>query len=155
MDTARPLQKDVARRLAQAEAACATRGARLTDIRRDVLSLILEADSPIGGYALLDRLRTIRPSAVPPTVYRALDFLLAQGLIHKVERLNAYIGCIEADAHGHPVQFLICQRCGSATEIEDAAVARAVTAAATRTGFRPVHTTVEVEGICAACLARS
>jgi Fur family zinc uptake transcriptional regulator len=157
--------------LDQAAAACMRRGAQLTELRRQVLRLVLEADQPVGAYALLDRLKESRAGAAPPTVYRALDFLLEQGLIHKVERLNAYVGCVEAPGHdhargahghgaaggggghGHPHQFLICGRCGATTEISDAAVMAALSAAAAREGFALHRATVEAEGICARCAA--
>lgn len=145
--------------LEAAEAACTLRGARLTELRREVLRLVLEAGQPVGAYALLDRLRAGRAGAAPPTVYRALDFLLEQGLIHKVERLNAFIACSDAHdhaphaghGHAHPHQFFICGRCGDATEIADAAIAAAIAEAARAIGFRPRGATVEVEGLCAAC----
>jgi len=138
-------------RLARAEAACARRGARLTDVRRTVLKLILEAQEPIGAYALLDRLKHQSGHGKPPTIYRALDFLLAQGLIHRIERLNAFVGCHEEANHPHPVQFLICGTCGSVTEFEDAAVARAVAAAAGQHDFKVARSIVEVEGQCGPC----
>lgn len=133
---------------------CAARGAQLTPLRRQVLRLVLAAEQPMGAYALLDRLRDERGVAAPPTVYRALDFLLEQGLIHKLERLNAFLPCIEAGhAHGHdhPHQFLICKRCGATAELTDHAVAHALDAAAARAGFKPERMTVEVEGVCARC----
>ncbi len=147
--------------LDRAAAACARRGAQLTALRRQVLRLVLEAEQPVGAYALLDRLKATRAGAAPPTVYRALDFLLEQGLIHKVERLNAFIGCAEAPdgtGHGHdpaegghPHQFLICGRCGTTTEISDPGVTAALAAAAARAGFTLHHATVEAEGVCARC----
>jgi Fur family transcriptional regulator, zinc uptake regulator len=137
-------------RLDEAAAACAGRGAQLTALRRHVLSLILEADGPLTAYQLLDRLRAARKGAAPPTIYRALDFLLAQRLIHKVERLNAFIPCSES-GHEHPAQFLICRQCGTVTEIEDSATASALEHAAERKGFHPLTTVVEIEGTCAAC----
>lgn len=144
--------------LKEAEAACLRRGATLTPLRRQVLELVLDADAPIGAYALLDRLKATRPGAAPPTVYRALDFLLEQGLIHKLERLNAYIGCTDAghgQAHGHhhPHQFLICRTCGATVEMTDRGVAHAIEAAARRAGFALAEATVEIEGTCARCLA--
>ena len=144
--------------LREAEEACLRRGAKLTPLRRQVLELILAAESPVGAYALLDRLKADRPGAAPPTVYRALDFLLEQGLIHKLERLNAFIGCVEAGHghahdHGHPHQFLICRRCGATVEISDHAVAHAIAEAATRAGFTAAEATVEIEGVCARCAA--
>jgi Fur family zinc uptake transcriptional regulator len=126
------------------------RGARLTALRRQVLSLILEASGPLTAYQLLDRLKETRKGAVPPTVYRALDFLLAQRLIHKVERLNAFIACIES-GHPHPAQFLICGECGTVIEIEDQAAARALEHAAEQQGFHARNAVVEIEGTCAAC----
>jgi Fur family zinc uptake transcriptional regulator len=125
-------------------------GARLTELRRQVLSLILAADGPLTAYQMLDRLKVMRKGAVPPTVYRALDFLLAQRLIHKVERLNAFIACLEG-GHPHPAQFLICGECGTVTEIEDCAAAEALEHAAEQQGFHARNTVVEIEGTCAAC----
>jgi Fur family zinc uptake transcriptional regulator len=143
--------------LADAAAACERRGARLTDVRRDVLGLILDSPEPTGAYDLLERLRARRMGAAPPTVYRALDFLLAQRLIHRIERLAAFVGCLDAHAHEaghhHAAQFLICRGCGRVIEIEDAALAAALAAAARRAGFAVERTTVEAEGMCAACAA--
>jgi Fur family zinc uptake transcriptional regulator len=146
------------RALQEAEKACLRRGAQLTPLRRQVLALVLDAEAPVGAYALLDRLKASRPGAAPPTVYRALDFLLEHGLIHKVERLNAYIGCADAGhghghEHDHPHQFLICRRCGATAEIADHAVAHAIEAAARRAGFAIAEATVEIEGTCARCAA--
>src|SRR4051794_24338351 len=98
--------------LEHAAALCTSRGARLTELRRLVLGLVLESGAPIGAYELLDRLRGHRNGAAPPTVYRALDFLLAQGVIHRLERLSAYVSCLGTDAHEHRAQFLICGGCG-------------------------------------------
>ena len=79
--------------LDRAAASCQGRGAQLTELRRQVLRLVLSSPHPVGAYALLDQLRAARPGAAPPTVYRALDFLQEQGLVHRVERLNAFVGC--------------------------------------------------------------
>jgi Fur family zinc uptake transcriptional regulator len=142
-----------------ADAACATHGARLTPLRRQVLGLVLESDQPIGAYALLDRLKESRRGAAPPTVYRALEFLLGHGFVHKVERLNAFIGCHSAALghehhdhdHAHTVQFLICGKCGRVQELEDESVRSALAKAASRAGFAPGRMTVEVEGVCRDC----
>lgn len=145
-----------ARRLDLAEAACAAQGGKLTGIRRSVLALIIGAGGPVGAYALLDQLKTERANAAPVTVYRALDFLMKHGLIHKIERLNSFVACAEAsehDHHAHSVQFLICRTCGSVAEMEDCGIASAVSEAADKTGFRPDHATVEVEGTCGRCAA--
>ena len=112
---------------------------------------MLQAGEPIGAYALLDRLKDRSGQGKPPTVYRALDFLLGQGLIHRVERLNAFVGCHEEAGHPHPVQFLICGDCGAVAEFEDAAVGCAVAEIAGRSGFVVRRAIVEVEGLCAEC----
>jgi Fur family transcriptional regulator, zinc uptake regulator len=140
----------IAMQLNQAARACARAGAQLTDLRRSVLALILEAKGPVTAYELLDRLKKTHKGAVPPTIYRALDFLMAQRLIHKLERLNAFIPCAET-GHQHVAQFLICRQCGAVAEIEDRAAARALEHAAEREGFRPRDTVVEIEGTCADC----
>jgi len=137
--------------LEEAAEACSQQGAQLTELRRSVLALILEAGSPSTAYQLLDRLKETRKGAVPPTIYRALDFLMEQRLIHKVERLNAFIPCTEAGHHHHAVQFLICRKCGTVAEIEDRAVSEALEHAAEREGFHPGHAMVELDGTCAAC----
>jgi Fur family transcriptional regulator, zinc uptake regulator len=138
-------------RLTAAATACARNGAQLTELRRDVLALILGAEGPVTAYQLLDRLRERRRGAVPPTVYRALDFLLAQKLIHRVESLNAFVPCSGGGAHVHAAQFLICARCGAVEELEEAAVTTALQRAAREHGFRPQSMLVEVTGLCAAC----
>jgi Fur family zinc uptake transcriptional regulator len=140
--------------LSHAGQICAGRGARLTDLRRQVLGLILDADGPTGAYDLLERLRGTRRTAAPPTVYRALDFLLEQGLIHRVERLSAFVGCVSHGAaqHGHAAQFLICRRCGRVTELDDHVLVHALAEAAARAGFSVGSATIEAEGLCAVCL---
>ena len=142
---------EIAGLLDRADAICARRGARLTSLRRLVLGLILEGDGPTGAYDLLDRLKARRKGAAPPTVYRALEFLLAQGLIHRVERLSAFVGCVAHDEHDHAAQFLVCRGCGRVTELEDAEVVQALRAAAQRAGFHIQGATIEAEGRCAGC----
>jgi Fur family transcriptional regulator, zinc uptake regulator len=141
----------IAAQLEEAALTCAREGGELTELRRQVLGLILEAEGPLTAYQLLDRLRAKRRGAVPPTIYRALDFLLARRLIHKVESLNAFVPCIEPAHDGHQAQFLICRSCGAVTELEDDDVAAALARAAARQGFLPASALIEVSGECAAC----
>lgn len=140
----------VAHALAAAEAECRRRGARLTDVRRRVLELVWASHAPIGAYVVLETLGREGWSAAPPTVYRALDFLLAHGLVHRIERLNAYVGCTRPGAP-HAGQFLLCTQCGAAAELDDESITRAVAAAAARLGFTITGQTVEAEGLCPAC----
>ncbi len=157
MDQAAGVSGPTRQAVARAEALCAARGVRLTALRRDVLGLVLDADTPTGAYEILDRLRQSRGGAAPPSVYRALDFLCAQGLVHRVARLAAFVGCV-ADAaphaHAHAEQFLICRGCGQTIELADPALTAALTAAARRHGFAITAITIEAEGRCAACAGR-
>jgi Fur family zinc uptake transcriptional regulator len=147
-------------KLDHAAALCERRGIRLTELRRIVLGLILDAEGPTGAYDLLERLRSHRGASAPPTVYRALDFLQEQGFVHRIERLSAFVGCIDAGAHEgeghdhhHAAQFLICRTCGQATEIEDHGLAHALVHAAEAVGFKVAGATIEAEGTCAKCRA--
>jgi len=136
--------------LAAAELFCQARGARLTPIRRRVLELVWASHEPVGAYGLLDRLAAEGGKAVPPTVYRALDFLMEHGLVHRLERLNAYVGC--AHRHGpHAAQFLICTGCGRVAELDDPDIGAALTGSAQSRGFSITRQTVEAEGICSDC----
>lgn len=142
-------------RLARAALLCEGRGQKLTDLRRQVLGLILDSAAPAGAYDLLERLRAHRGAAAPPTVYRALEFLQEQGFVHRIERLSAFVGCIDTDEHGHhhAAQFLICRACGRVTEIEDHRLAHALADAARAIGFTVSGATIEAEGTCAGCAA--
>jgi Fur family zinc uptake transcriptional regulator len=165
--TASAFTPETERLLDQAEAFCTGRQLRLTDQRRQVLGLILDNPHPSGAYDLLDRLRVEGRPAAPPTVYRALEFLTAQGLVHKIERLSAFVGCshmlhpVGDDAVGHDhahhgvdaIQFLICTECRRVFEMVDQRIRVAIDAAASGTGFAPAAATVEVEGICVDCAA--
>jgi Fur family zinc uptake transcriptional regulator len=136
--------------LAAADQLCLDAGVRLTPLRRRVLELVWQSHEPVGAYDLLDRLRHERRRAAPPTVYRALDFLLEQGLIHRIESLNAYVGCGEPhDRHGG--QFLICRDCGSVAELNDGDIADTVVSKARRQGFHVQRQTIEILGLCPNC----
>lgn len=139
--------------LDRAEALCRERGVRLTDQRRIVLQLLCVADKPLSAYEILDRMRGDVKNPAPPTVYRALDFLLEQGLVHKLESLHAFVGCAHPD-HPHASQFLICDDCGDVAEVEDPSVAKSLKAAGKAIGFRSKRPVVEVLGTCAQCSAK-
>lgn len=137
--------------LDDAEDLCDRRGVRLTAQRRRVLAIVAERHGAVGAYEILDRLAEDegrRPA--PITVYRALDFLIEQGLIHRLASLNAYVACPHAAAE-HGAQFLICKRCGVIAEMADAGVSRAIGDAASRQGFAVTAPVVEVSGLCPNC----
>ncbi|MGD2119694.1 MAG: transcriptional repressor [Chromatiales bacterium] len=145
--------KELTQILQHAEALCRERGVRLTEQRKTVLQLLCVSDKPLSAYELLERMRGVVKNPAPPTVYRALDFLLEQGLVHKIESLHAYIGCNHPD-HPHASQFLICDDCGEVSEVEDPAVARSLQAAGKAIGFRTKRPVVELLGTCAQCSAK-
>jgi Fur family transcriptional regulator, zinc uptake regulator len=140
--------------LGRAEGLCQSRGVRLTAQRRRVLEILCASVRPLGAYEILDAMREGPRALAPPTVYRALDFLLEQGLVHKLESLHAFVGCNHPE-HPHSSQFLICNACGEVTEIEDEAIARSLGCAADETGFRPQRRVVEVIGTCAGCTEKN
>jgi len=140
----------IADAMGMAEAVCAKHGARLTPIRRRVLELVWNSHRPVGAYAILDHLREGDKGAAPPTVYRALDFLMEQGLIHRIESLNAFVGCDHPEDR-HVSQFLICTRCNGAVEIQDRGIANAVKKSAAEAGFTVNRFTVELQGTCPDC----
>lgn len=152
-DLQHPTKHNLPAQLQAAEQTCVKNGTQLTTLRREVLELILKADAPITAYQLLDQLKLIRKSAVPPTIYRSLEFLIENGLIHKIERLNAFVSCAESDHRHADAQFLICKSCGIVTELEDHAVSEALTQAAARLNFIPSRAMVEIDGLCASCAA--
>lgn len=136
--------------LACAERLCRERGVRLTPQRKQVLQLITESDKPLGAYDLLERMRNDTRRPAPPTVYRALDFLLEQGLIHRIESLHAFVGCPHPE-HPHAGQFLVCTGCGQVDEVCEGHLGRELEQEVRRAGFCPKRPVVELLGLCADC----
>lgn len=132
------------------EAACAAQALKLTPMRRRVLELIAAADKPVKAYDLLDQLRPDVARAAPTQVYRALDFLIEHGFIHKLQSINAFTSCHHPDQR-HTVPFFICDRCGAAIELCDSKVASMLVAHAASLGFTAHAQTLEVHGVCAGC----
>jgi Fur family zinc uptake transcriptional regulator len=139
--------------VAAVEHACQERGLRLTPIRARVLELIAAAGKPVKAYELLELVRAQKGvgADAPPTVYRALDFLMANGFVHKLESVNAFVACHHPNSDQHSVPFLICDRCHSAVELEDRDVVSQLEARAKALGFQPQAQTLEVHGLCARC----
>lgn len=130
----------------------AAEGARLTAQRRAVLEAMLEDHRPQGAYELMERIdwRGRRPA--PAAIYRALDFLVAHGLAHRIESRNAYLACTRVPAPHRPV-ILLCTGCGRAGELDDRGPSRTAARAAARAGFTAHRVTIEIEGLCADCAA--
>lgn len=133
-----------------AQKICGSSGLRLTPLRQRVLELVWGGHEPIGAYDILDKLKTEHQSSAPPTVYRALDFLKKQGLIHKIESFNAYIGCSEPSVM-HKGQFLICHKCNNVAELNDADISNILKEKADSFGFTIENETIEIKGFCKTC----
>ncbi|PXF30711.1 Fur family transcriptional regulator [Pokkaliibacter plantistimulans] len=136
--------------LATAKRLCLQRGVRFTPVRERVLELIWQSHKPLGAYELLPQLAQDGYNSAPPTVYRALDFLQEQGLVHRIASLNAFIGCT-SPAHRHTGYFFLCSQCGAALEINCDAIDTAIHSQASEQGFQIQHQTLEVVGLCPAC----
>lgn len=136
--------------LARAEQICDRRGSRFTSQRRDVLNCIARSHAAIGAYEIIDCMAEHGPRPAPITVYRALEFLLAHGLVHKIESRNAFVAC-SLGHEGRLAALLICERCGVVAELDVPPGFEAMERAARRNGFQPRDMLVEVTGLCRSC----
>lgn len=136
--------------VADAESICSARQERLTPIRKTVLELVWKNHKPVKAYDLLTQLSEFHERPAPPTVYRALDFLQEAGLVHKIQSINAYVGCADP-GRTHQGQFLICRKCGDIAELDDASLTSRISENAKRVGFRVETETIEVTGLCKEC----
>lgn len=137
--------------LLQAEKICQQRNIRLTPQRLAVLRLMTEQPGAISAYDLLDLLRTSEPQAKPPTVYRALEFLLEQGFIHRVESNNSYVVCHHFDNPQHTSAMLICDRCGAVSEQHAQGVEAILEKLSRQSQFTLRHSVIEAHGLCETC----
>jgi Fur family transcriptional regulator, zinc uptake regulator len=136
--------------LARAERTCERRGSRLTGQRRDVLDCVAQSHSAVGAYDIIERMASRGPRPAPITVYRALDFLEAHGLVHKIESRNAFIACTHPH-EGQPAAMLVCEHCGLVAELDAPQAFSALQSAARAQGFTVHRSVVELTGLCATC----
>jgi Fur family zinc uptake transcriptional regulator len=136
--------------IARAERTCERRGSKLTGQRRDILASVAQSHSAVGAYDIIERMAEHGPRPAPITVYRALDFLLAHGLVHKIESRNAFVACSHSH-EGQPAALLICETCGTVSELDAPEVFERITAKARAQKFSPAHTMIEMSGTCGAC----
>ena len=142
-----------AERIALASSLCDARGVRLTELRRQILDLLWESGRPTGAYELIEALKQKDSRPVgPPTIYRALQFLMSQGFVWKIESRNAYVPCVHPERR-HDCLLFICSNCGASAELEDQRLEGLISENTDLIGFRAMRRMVEVEGTCAACLA--
>ena len=138
------------RALDTATAVCAQRGLKLTPLRQRVLEIVWRAHEPIGAYEILAELAKERDKAAPPTVYRALEFLMGAGLVHRIESLNAFIGCDEP-GKPHVAQFLVCRQCQRVVELDDPAINQLLAEKSHAVGFVLEPASLELTGLCSQC----
>jgi Fur family zinc uptake transcriptional regulator len=143
-------QRCIDQALTRARQLCRQRRQRLTPVRELVLQLIWRSHRPLGAYDLLPALAQAGFNSAPPTVYRALEFLRQQGLVHRIASLNAFIGCPQPE-HFHRCCFLICRHCRSVSELDSASIHAAIEHSANPLGFQVEQESVEVTGLCPNC----
>jgi len=136
--------------LSEAETACLKQGLKLTKIRKEILTMVWKSHSPIKAYDLLEQMHEKNPKTAPPTIYRALEFLQTAGLVHRLESLNAYVGCGNP-SEPHRGQFLICGSCGAVAEINAEKITKVLNEQAAQLGFDTQQQLVEIKGICPQC----
>lgn len=134
--------------LAAAEALCASRKLQLTPVRKRVLEILLEAHAAMGAYDVLARLAAEGLGSKPPVAYRALGFWVEQGLVHRIEKLNAYVACAHP-GRAHDAAFMICRDCGRVAETESHG---SFGKSAGEAGFQIESMVVEAEGLCPKCI---
>lgn len=144
---------DIEAQLVLADTLCAQRGKRLTPIRRKVLELLLRHGRSIKAYELLDAIKAERQGAAPPTVYRALDFLVEEGLIHRLDAVNAWSACHDAAGAPHDL-LVVCTHCGAVAEISDPAMSRQLADRVAKTGFALATHETEIRALCPDCQAQ-
>ena len=138
--------------MAQAEELARAAGLKLTPVRRRTLEILLESHRAMGAYEVLERLGAEGFGKQPPVVYRALEFLVENGLAHRIRRLNAFAACLHPGEAHQPV-FLICRSCDAVAEAPGASVRAAIDAAGAATGFAVERASLEAVGLCPACAA--
>lgn len=143
--------RTVSSRLRTAERQCVKRGVRWTPLRRRVLEMLFEADRPIGAYELLNRFATAQMPRMPPSIYRALEFLIEHGFVHKLVSLNAFVACADFSQPPHDGQFAICTGCGKTVELRDSALDANLKRDGRDLGFRINQQIVELQGLCRVC----
>lgn len=132
------------------EKACEERGLRLTPLRAQVLGLIAAAGKPVKAYDLLDSMKTQNGSSAPPTVYRALDFLVEEGLVHRLDAINAWTACLDAAGEPHDL-LVVCTQCGAVAELSDPELSRKLAERVANAGFALSGHETELRALCQQC----
>ncbi|KAF0813610.1 Zinc uptake regulation protein [Andreprevotia sp. IGB-42] len=153
-ETPTEITPDISARLAQAEEICRANGSRLTQIRRQVLTLLLQHKHSVKAYQLLDEMKAVHANATPPTVYRALEFLQNEGLVHKLDVSNAFVACsAHGDEHGHVHHglLLVCPRCNAVDEVNDPKMSHTLADWVHKAGYELDGAGIEIKAVCPEC----
>lgn len=134
----------------EAEQYCKENGLNFTPVRRKVLEILLNKNTAIGAYEILDLLREAGFKNQPPVAYRALDFLVQNGFAHKIEQMNSFIGCTHP-GKDHSPAFMICRNCDSVSEEEALTRNFSVSQIASKAGFTVEKAVIEARGLCHSC----
>lgn len=137
--------------LQAARALCRARGARLTPDRLQVLEILLREHAAVGAYDIVESMDWGGRRPASSVVYRALEFLAEQGLVHRLHCRNAFVACVDP-ASRHGAQFLICTGCLTVAELADTGIEARLVEAARSAGFRVQRSVIEVEGLCPHCI---
>ena len=151
MSTCKNHKTCVNKTLKKVETICKQKELKLTKLRQRVLKLIWKSHNYVKAYDLLEELKQIDPAAKPPTIYRTLDFLIENGFIHKIQSLNAYIGCAHPNEHKE-CYFLICKKCQNIEECCSKKIDKVVTSTTVKNNFKPNQVTFEISGVCQECI---
>jgi Fur family zinc uptake transcriptional regulator len=144
-------EKRVQRLLDEAKAYCAEQGTQLTHLRRLVLEALITAPGPVKAYDLIDTLRAKGQRLTPASVYRILEFFLHNGLVHRVNALNAFVACTDGSLTAHNPLIVVCPGCQTTTEINDEGLYESIFSRLDALGFEIKDGTVEVRGVCSKC----
>lgn len=137
--------------ISRAHEICAKSNVRLTATREAILRLLWQSHQPLGAYQLQQQLSKVSEKPVaPPTIYRAIEFLINLGLVHRIPSLNAYVGCPFPNSE-HSNIFLICKECNTVAEIADTRVNVLLESLCDKVDFKHETQTIEIFGCCPNC----
>ena len=132
---------------------CATLTLKLTSLRKEVLFILWCAQKPLKAYEVLENLLKTKSNSTPPTVYRALIFFVASGIVHKIESIQSYTLCCEPEKQLPSEVLMVCNQCHQVIEVYEAEVRNMVASIAARHDFELKQDAIELKGLCKACLS--
>ncbi|MBO4369622.1 MAG: transcriptional repressor [Desulfovibrio sp.] len=136
------------------EKVCRESGERLTDLRKEILSLMLKEEKPLKAYEILEKMRDYGKKLTPATIYRVLDFLTEKGFVHRINFLNAFIPCTE-DHKKRPSILFVCSVCFKTVEIDDQSIYNILQDHINSIGTIHDKECIEICGMCKDCLEKN